>query len=533
MRCVVSAALFLMMMTGAAIAQVDEADAAWRSGNTERAVQLYEARLAANPNDAVALHRLALARAWKSRFDESIALFDRLLRVDSMDIEVRIDRARVLGWALRWNDAEAEYTRLLQRNPQEMQALLGLANLRLMQGRTKEGEEMLDRILSQDPRNMEALRGRARAAAWRGNLVAAEERWRAVLALDAQSPETLAGLAQTLRWQGRDAAALDYIRTSLQANASDPGALEQLPWIEAALAPRLTPSFAYEHDSDGNRISSFSAGASFRPAPRWELRGDGYVRAARQDAAFTDSRTAFGGGLTLWTQFEPGWLVSAAAGASSSNADDAAVTGMYALTFATPARNIAALTMTAQRSALDATALLIARQVRSEEITGILTMTLPSVTRLVANASAGRYIGGISKQSNSRTAGGLSISRRVRPPLTLGVLARAFAFEHDDLFDGYFSPRFYGIAEVTGQYLRQRNEWTWNVELAPGVQRIGRSGDLSATARGAGGVTWSQRPGRSITMLVTLANAGSVALSPSAGGGYRYAAFTLTSRWGL
>ena len=64
------------------------------------------------------------------------------------------------------------------------------------------------------------------------------------------------------------------------------------------------------------------------------------------------------------------------------------------------------------------------------------------------------------------------------------------------------------------QWQRERGQWTWNLELAPGLQRIGEGGDITATARAAGGFTWSVQPGTSIGVMLTLANAGLVAISP-------------------
>src|SRR5687767_5057086 len=90
--------VLVLLLPCAVSAQTDAADSAWRAGNTELAAQLYEARLARDSMDATALHRLALVHGWKDRFDQSIALFDRLLRVDASNFDARVDRARVLAW---------------------------------------------------------------------------------------------------------------------------------------------------------------------------------------------------------------------------------------------------------------------------------------------------------------------------------------------------------------------------------------------------------------------------------------------------
>jgi len=595
--------LLVVLLLGAsrASAQTDEADAAWRAGDTGRAEQLYEARLASNPDDVLALHRLALMRGWKNRFDDSIALFDRLLRVDPTNTTARVDRARVmawrgqperamavidsvlvttpdflpalqaraqfaswagrfgealltydrilavapevnttqydrarvLAWAARTDEAESAYERMLERDPKDVQALLGLATIRSWAGDTRAGEQLYQRVLAIDARNLDALRGRARAATYDGKLPLGEARWHEALAVAPSDAEALAGLAQTLRWQGRDAAALEYIRRALTSNPADATAREQLREVDVAMQPRIAPTLTYERDSDGNRITSFNAGAAYRPQPRLELRVDGYLRDAQQVTGVEASQNAFGGAVTLWTQVEPGWSIAGTLGASSSNIDDAKVTPTYGLTVATPARYTTVATLSARRSAVDATALLVQRQVTSDELSATAARTLPWLVRLRVNASVARFEGAVSGEGNTRTAGGLSLSRRVHPAVTIIAQARTFAFERNDISDGYFSPLFYGIAELSAQWQRERGAWGYNVEVAPGLQRIGRDGDVAGTARGAAGFSWSARPGQSIGVTLNLANAGLASLSPTTAGGYRYAALSLTSRWGF
>ena len=52
---------------------------AWREGRTSDALELYRARLAADPEDQTAMLRVALVYAWTERFDLSVDLLDQLI----------------------------------------------------------------------------------------------------------------------------------------------------------------------------------------------------------------------------------------------------------------------------------------------------------------------------------------------------------------------------------------------------------------------------------------------------------------------
>ena len=80
-----------------AVAQ-SPADSAWLAGDTYTAGELYAAGLAADSTDELALHRVALMRAWDADYDESLDLFGRLLAVSPQNLEARVDRARVMAW---------------------------------------------------------------------------------------------------------------------------------------------------------------------------------------------------------------------------------------------------------------------------------------------------------------------------------------------------------------------------------------------------------------------------------------------------
>ena len=95
--------LCCLLLCGAAVpqarAQQTPADSAWDAGDMTTAERLFRERLAADSNDQRALQRMALLLAWGEHYDESLRLYDRLLRLAPENFGARIERARVVAWS--------------------------------------------------------------------------------------------------------------------------------------------------------------------------------------------------------------------------------------------------------------------------------------------------------------------------------------------------------------------------------------------------------------------------------------------------
>lgn len=236
----------------------DPADRAWAAGDIQAATPLYEARLAADSADTVALQRVALARAWAERYDESLALFDRLLRLDPDNREARVDRARVLAWrgdpagavlalepllardpgylpALQaraqfeswagdYDAALATYGRLQETTPEDRAIGLGRARVLSWASRFDAAIAAYDSLLRQDPRDTEALLGLATVLGWASRLDSADAVYHRALALEPTNAEARRGLARTAGWRGRLALAERRWRDVIARDPADPAA---------------------------------------------------------------------------------------------------------------------------------------------------------------------------------------------------------------------------------------------------------------------------------------------------------------------
>jgi tetratricopeptide (TPR) repeat protein len=240
MRRALLTCILLLAWAAPARAQ-DAADRAWAAGDIAAATPLYEARLAADSSDATALHRVALIRAWAERYDESLALFDRLVRVDPRNREARVDRARVLAWrgdpaaavlaldpllaedpgflpALQaraqfeswagdYDEALATYGRIQEISPDDRTIGLSRARVLSWASRFDAAVAAYDSLLRENPRDTEALLGLGTVLAWASRLDSAEAVYQRALELEPTNVEARRGLARTAAWSGRLVAA--------------------------------------------------------------------------------------------------------------------------------------------------------------------------------------------------------------------------------------------------------------------------------------------------------------------------------------
>lgn len=592
--------LILLLLSALPARAQDEADRAWAAGDVAAATPLYEARLAADSGDATALHRVALIRAWAERYDESLALFDRLLVVDPRNREARVDRARVLAWrgdpvaasaalnpllaedpgflpalqaraqfeswagnydeslatygrlqeispddrsiglsrarvlswASRFDAAVAAYDSILRVNPRDTEALVGLGTVLAWASELDSAEAVYRRVLELEPGNVEAQRGLARAAGWGGRLVPAERRWREVITRHPNDAPAWVGLSQTLRWQGRDAAALQAAQRAVAIAPTDRDAREALRWARQAVSPRTSGTYVNEWDTDGNDIHTTSGTAAVRPAASVEVRMDLYHRAAHYDPSADVSLhgRSTGGALTLWTMVGTGWGLSGTAGASVPAVRDNAPIPTYRASLSSPGRHPIRGSVSYAHYALDATAILIEREVYLDEWSAFANWVPARGWTIGGGGGTALFTGRVSGEENRRVNGNLNIARRVSRPITLGVGARFFGFDRD-LNEGYFDPDFYGLGEVTARWLREWRHWSLDAELAPGMQQVRSTGEPTGSLRGQGSVAYQLSPGRRIVLTGLFANAGISGIAPGADADYRYRAVSLAGQW--
>ena len=567
------------------------ADAAWDSGDQDAARGGYEARLARDPQDDVALHRLALIHGWNEEYQESLVLFGRLLELTPDNLDAVVDRARVrawsgdvdgaiadldgllerhpdhagalesrarfeawagqyeasvssyeallaiapdnaaarrqqaqvLSWASRFEASRTIYDSLLARDPDDVEARIGLAQVLAFADDLDGAEREYRRVLRGHPEHVGAMQGLGRTLSWAGRLVAGEEVYRAARAAAPRDVGVLVGLAQNLRWQGRTAAAGEVLEAAVALDPSNPDVREQMRWVRVSLGSQVRPGVVFEDDSDGNHMVTTSVMTGWHPTPRVGLRVDAYRRTLSQALL---ERRARGVVISGSYQIEPGWTVALGLGGSASDATGSSTRFSTLAVVTSPGRHAAGGTLTLSGSALDATAILVERGV---------TIASASMDGRWAPAPGWRVDGTVGwarfrgNEDNHRRNGAVAVARRWSRWWTVGMGVRAFAFE-TDLAEGYFDPDFYGIAEITGRWLREAGSWSLLFEAAPGVQQVTADGDPAATFRTSARVGYRFAPGREISVGAGYSSTGLQSFSTGESD-YRYTAVILGAAW--
>ena len=477
-------------------AQGSAADSAFARGERVLARLLFEARLAADSMDTMAILRLATIAGWNGRHQISLAFYDRLLRLVPADRDVQVARARTLA------------------------AL----------GRFDEGLAIVDSLYVAHPGDVSVLLGRARFAAWTGDLVASERLLRTAFVVDSANTDTRAQLAQTLRWQGRALEAWAVIRPAHLAGSRDREVHDQHDWVAQVIRPHARSVLGYEDDSDGNAITSLVLSAGWRAARRLDVRADAWLRDAALDVAAAGV-TARGAAAAFTLHLEPGWSVAARLGASAS--DDRTTSNhalpTFGIALGTPRRQRAVVSLSAERSAFDFTAPQVRNDVVADEVAATLDVRAGRDWTFASAAGWTHFAVRGTGQSNRRMALSVQARRRLPDPFALVLGLRTFGFD-EDVNGGYFDPDFYGLVDMTLAGLREGRHWTIEGELAPGVQRIGSDGDPAAALRAWTELAYAVRPGRRIGLRATYANAGLQQLS-GAGSGYTYVSVLLNVAW--
>ncbi|NNF12706.1 MAG: tetratricopeptide repeat protein [Gemmatimonadetes bacterium] len=499
---------------------------AW-SGRLREATTAVEGVLSIEPGHADALATLAVFYSWAGRSDEALASYDELLAIAPEHSTARRDRARALAWAQRYEQSIDVYLELVRQSPDDVEARLGLARARGFSGDFDGAVEEYARALELGPGDVRALSGRARTLGWAGRFVEAERSARRAVEANADSGVAWGVLGEVYRWQGRGGAAIEAFRRASSLAPNDASIRDQLRTAELAAAPRVRPSVRGEDDSDGNRMVTTSLVGRFHPMPRLEVHAEAYQRDLRQDLTLgTLDRTARGVLATGTYELDPGWMLTAGVGGSVSDGFGDPAFLAYRASARSPQRHRLDVTAELSSRGLDDTAALTDRGVRATQflVTGRWRPNLD--WRVDGQVGIGSYSG---TESNGRRSFLVSATRGVGQAFSLGASFRGFSFEKN-LFDGYFDPDFYGIAEVAGTWLHQPAPWTFLVELAPGVEQVTTDGDPTFAMRGNGRVGRRLAAVSEVSLAVSYSTASLTSFS-AGGDGYDYLAVVFGVSW--
>jgi tetratricopeptide (TPR) repeat protein len=542
------------------------ADSAWQAGSYLVATSLYETAVARDSSASLAIFRLATLRSWDNRLDEGVRLFRRYVALNPDYADGRLALARALAWGGHYESALAVYDSVIGQNKAYRDAVLGRAQTLAWSGRLPESLVEYRRWVVEHPTDREASleyaralswngqleeaetmyaqmaktgdanaqKGLARVIAWRGELQRSEQAWRQVLDIRPNDAEALTGLAQILSWQGRPSDAETALQLALRANPSYGDARALLRWVQADLRPSATITGLGTNDSDHNRATTLLV--DYAKPGWWNTTLGGRYTGRRANFAAIDSRVD---GVDVFARWQPGtWQVRADAGvAHHSSTLIVSPTkppniGSGGLQVSGNMGRDLKLGLGASRAPFDETALLIANGVVSSEYSGEAELTLPARLTLAGAVSRARLTGGSSDNTRDAFSSTLRWARDRQWSIAVG--ARQFGYDTTST-DGYFAPRKYTLAEVSGRG-RVGGQLGWNADADVGLGRqsiefFGSSAGSRLAERASLSAGYRFDPSREITLLGGYANV--AAPGQTGGSEYRMYSFAMRARFGL
>lgn len=573
------------------VSQEDPADAAWRSGDTEKARELYEGRLRLDPSDRTALHRLALLRAWSEHYDEALRLLERLLALDPDDLDAAVDHARVRAWKGDVDGAIRSLDSMLVEHPGFAPALEARATFEAWAGRYEASLSSYDQLLAIAPENTAARRQQAQVLSWASRLDASRAVYDSLLAVDSTDVEARLGLAQVLTFAGDTRGAESAYGRILEA---DPGNVRALQGLGRALGwgGRLAEGESALRRAVAAAPADVASLVGLAQNLRWQGRDAAALEVLERARAVAPSDVDVRE-QRRWVDAALGSLVRPTAVLEQDSDDNRMLTASVAASWRPVPRlelradayrramEQLALRRSAQgvtvsgrwqvepgwtfsaglggsgndgpdRTATAAWSLGASSPGRNPvgvsvnaasyalDATALLVERGVRVTEVGASgrwtpASGWRLDAALGTATfrgtatNHRASLAASASRRLARVWTVGGAVRGFGFE-DDLADGYFDPDFYGIAEVTGRWLVEPGRWSLSLEAAPGLQQVTRDGEPAGALRATARVTYRLAPGRELSVSGGYSSTGLQSFSTGASD-YRYTTIALGGSW--
>ena len=124
---------------------------AYKAGDLTRAIEAWEAAIAAHPGHAPGLINLSLAYVKKGRPDDAIRAAQKAVEVTPKHGASRHQLGNALAAKGRWNEAVTEYLRAFELDPTQLTSLANAGVQLLDHGMEAKALEVMNRFLAAAP----------------------------------------------------------------------------------------------------------------------------------------------------------------------------------------------------------------------------------------------------------------------------------------------------------------------------------------------------------------------------------------------
>lgn len=165
------------------------------AGNPQEGLDEFQAAIACDPENALAIHNRAVTLAQQDDFEGALADFNRVIELNpGLSVALR-NRAELLAAQGKTEDAVVDYTRAIEASPDDAELYRARAHSRHQLGQFEEALADLDRAVELSPGDALSYTQRANLLADRGEYSRALDEFKRSLTIDARLAESHRGLA--------------------------------------------------------------------------------------------------------------------------------------------------------------------------------------------------------------------------------------------------------------------------------------------------------------------------------------------------
>lgn len=136
------------------------AEADWRDGRIEAALESYNVIIDAVPNNVQAHYRRTLGLLMQGSLEEALEAAEDTVTADPFNADAWAIRSMALDWNERYGEAIASALRALEIDPKNARAMAFLAEAYKDSGQYELAQSTIEKALDAEPNNFEALRVR-------------------------------------------------------------------------------------------------------------------------------------------------------------------------------------------------------------------------------------------------------------------------------------------------------------------------------------------------------------------------------------
>ncbi len=290
-------AVGLSRVVEGADAELAAADAAFDTGDTARALELYSKVVEADPDDEHALVRYGTLVSWTGEFAAAVKLLDRALAINPGNEAARRQRAWALAWDLKLKPAARSFRELLRDNPNDSDARLGLARSFAWSGRFRESARACQKVIEQERGGVDGRTCLAYAESLQGHHREARAAYGQVLATDPGNLAARLGLSRLDLWSGNSEDAFSRLLELESEYPHDADVDEMLFRLRYLRTPGARVIYDGSADEADNTLDVIRAEVT-APLPRSSDLTIGMARSSLSDPTRTgrvDSLYATGG----------------------------------------------------------------------------------------------------------------------------------------------------------------------------------------------------------------------------------------------